>query len=399
MSALRARADLLVPRSADIPGAVAAIDWECATAETRYLTHDIHRYSSKYIPQIARQAIELLADPGELVLDPMVGSGTTLVEAWLSGRRSLGLDVNPLAVLISRVKSRRVDSSLVDKAVAELVELAATLESVGGGQLQLSSSSRFEAAFSSAQEDPRLHDPWFKKWFQPQILADLLILDHEIARLTDERVRDLARVALSDILRRSSNAHSGYPNVMFNRRTPEKPRPGPIFARTLLAYTELVKKLEALGMPEPEVALADARSTGLEECSVDAIVSHPPYIGSVPYAEYGVLSLKWMGADARELDAELLGGRRQSRDVVERFYTSYGTVLAEGFRVLRPGRGMFLMVGDPVVRGTLIDLAVMTRELAASAGFEEVTSTIRQGVNRRANKMAHETLLFFEKPA
>jgi hypothetical protein len=145
------------------------------------------------------------------------------------------------------------------------------------------------------------------------------------------------------------------------------------------------------------VELRDARSTKLAANSVDAIVSHPPYIGSVPYAEYGLLSLRWFGADDRELDAQLLGGKRRSPDVIDRFRVTFAEILQEAHRVLRHGRSMFLMVGDPVVRGEVVDLAAMTRELAASSGFVEIASSTRRGVNRRANKMAHETLLFFEK--
>jgi len=78
--------------------------WEYTEADTQHLTHNIHRYSGKFIPQIAGRVIGLVTQPGELVVDPYCGSGTTLVEAALLRRRALGLDLNPLAVLIARVK-------------------------------------------------------------------------------------------------------------------------------------------------------------------------------------------------------------------------------------------------------------------------------------------------------
>ena len=135
----------------------------------------------------------------------------------------------------------------------------------------------------------------------------------------------------------------------------------------------------------------------LEDCSVDAVISHPPYIGSVPYAEYGLLSLKWLGADPKALDRELTGGRRQSSDVVSRFRDGYGLMLREASRVLRPSRHVFLMVGNPVVKGEKIDLAKMSIELAGANGLRLVASTVRTGGNRRANKMGEEYLLFFQK--
>ena len=81
------------------------IDWEFSDADTQYLTHNIHRYSGKFIPQIAQQVIQLLTVPGDTVLDSYMGSGTTLLEAQLSGRNAIGVDLNPLAVLISQVKN------------------------------------------------------------------------------------------------------------------------------------------------------------------------------------------------------------------------------------------------------------------------------------------------------
>jgi hypothetical protein len=257
----------------------------------------------------------------------------------------------------------------------------------------------FDRAVSTAFEDRRRTDPWFVKWFQPSVLDDLLTLDAAIGQIADKRAHNLAFVALSENLRRSSNAHSGFPNVMFDKQAPPKPPPAPAFARTLLAYAECVRQLDILDGPQPTASLGDARNTGLADESVDAIISHPPYIGSVPYAEYGLVNLKWLGVDHRVLDGELLGGRRQSRDVVDRFQIMYSDVLVEAHRVLRPGRGLFLMVGNPVVKGRVVDLARITHETAVAVGFVETAATRRRGINRRANKMAHETLLFFQKPS
>src|SRR5580658_9993158 len=78
--------------------------WEYSEAETQLFTHNIHRYSGKFIPQIASRAISLLTSPGEFVVDPYCGSGTTLLESVLLGRRALGIDLSPLAVLIARTK-------------------------------------------------------------------------------------------------------------------------------------------------------------------------------------------------------------------------------------------------------------------------------------------------------
>lgn len=68
---------------------IQSTDWEFTDSDTQYLTHNIHRYSGKFIPQIAGKAIELLTNPQDLILDSYMGSGTTLLEAALRGRNSI----------------------------------------------------------------------------------------------------------------------------------------------------------------------------------------------------------------------------------------------------------------------------------------------------------------------
>jgi hypothetical protein len=70
----------------------------------RGLTHDFYKYPARFSPVFARAAIELFTKPGDLVLDPHVGGGTTLVEARASGREGLGVDISSLAQFVAQVK-------------------------------------------------------------------------------------------------------------------------------------------------------------------------------------------------------------------------------------------------------------------------------------------------------
>jgi len=82
------------------------------------LTHNIYRYPGRFSAVFARAAIEAFSDPGDLILDPFVGGGTTLVEASALGRSSLGIDLNELAVFVSQAKT----TLLEDLRLSELLE-------------------------------------------------------------------------------------------------------------------------------------------------------------------------------------------------------------------------------------------------------------------------------------
>jgi len=76
---------------------------------SNYASHALHAFAAKLPPQLPRVFIEGLTRKGETVMDPMMGSGTAIVEAFLCGRRAVGFDIDPLAMMICSVKTHPVD--------------------------------------------------------------------------------------------------------------------------------------------------------------------------------------------------------------------------------------------------------------------------------------------------
>jgi DNA modification methylase len=89
------------------------------------MTHEIYRYPARFSPEFVRACLTGYSEPGDIVLDPFVGGGTTAVEALASGRRFVGFDLNPLATLLTRAKTtplyraeRRQLESWIERAFA-----------------------------------------------------------------------------------------------------------------------------------------------------------------------------------------------------------------------------------------------------------------------------------------
>src|SRR5207248_5668314 len=93
------------PASSQVVGRLQQIDWDFRDAKTSYLTHSLHPYPAKFIPQIPNALIQEFSSVGDNVGDIFCGSGTTLVEGLLLKRNVVGIDANPLACLISAAKT------------------------------------------------------------------------------------------------------------------------------------------------------------------------------------------------------------------------------------------------------------------------------------------------------
>lgn len=376
-------------------------NWEFTEADTQYLTHNIHRYSGKFIPQIAQSAIKILSRPQEIIFDPYAGSGTTPLEAMLLGRNVIGIDLNPLAILIASVKTMRVTEDALQEIEHDVIPFINAL--ISNGQISIFDQPITKSKTGEPTNSPnrwRESDEWHTKWFQPHVLKQLIQLYDIVECISNKQAKDITTVAFSDILRRSSNASSKYPNVMYDKNCKHKPLPAPFFLESLYYVVNGLKDLSGK-LPtdvKAEIKLCNNIHTELAGDFVDCIVTHPPYIAAIPYAEYGSLSLHWLGYNERSLDKELTGGRRHSKKVVDYFAEDYRKFFIECYRVLKPGKFAFIMVGNPTSNGVVVPLNSITTDYANDAGFEYVTTAIRKGMNRRGNNMGEEYMIFIRKP-
>jgi DNA modification methylase len=83
--------------------------------DTAYITHGYHRYPAKFIPQIVSRLVEKYTKKGDLVVDPFGGCGTTLVESKVMCRPSIGVDINPVAVLMTKAKKTPIEPRKIEE--------------------------------------------------------------------------------------------------------------------------------------------------------------------------------------------------------------------------------------------------------------------------------------------
>ena len=365
------------------------LDWELQKANTRYATHGYHPYSAKYIPQIPNYLISKFSEKNDLILDNFMGSGTTLVESKILGRNAIGVDINPLACLISKVKItnlRKSDLKNVSTICASMKEDILVVRS----HANLTNHEHRNRILI----DDSLH-PNIRKWFHEDVLCELVIIKKRICSIENRDIRDFLLVALSSILRGVSNAASGFGNLMINKHIILKKR---IYEKFVYAVKYMINGMLEFNKISTKSNMRifnhDCRSLlFINDETVDFICTHPPYMAAVPYAEYQKLSLWWLGFDQCALEKSLIGGQRSRADTQDRFFRGMHTALMEMKRVLVKKKYCCIIIGNPMYHGKVLALNDFIKNEAKAIGFIVLKEISRGKYKSTMGKMKEEFIL------
>jgi DNA modification methylase len=325
-----------------------------ARGEIDRVTHRFHTYPARMHPDAARALLGTL--PGARVLDPFCGGGTLLVEAMLAGRRAIGRDVNPVAVLTATARTRLLGRG-------EQKGLRANAERIVSHVAELAPRA----------EPPPLVAP-LRSWYGRQALGELSAL----SLLIDDAppvARPLLRAILSSLVVKYSQRASD----TSARRVEGEPRRGAVTRAFAARADELVRMLGELRRRVPDavepadVAHGDARDIVVAEA--DLIVSSPPYPGTYDYLPMQHLRLAWLGASAT-LDAPAdveIGARRGFKEDVEAGYTRWQEAtlawLTSAAKALTPEGLLAILIGDGISDKRLLEARSATVRAAKSAGL------------------------------
>jgi SAM-dependent methyltransferase len=332
------------------------------------------------------------AGEGLTVLDPMAGSGTSIVVARARGHHAIGIDADPLAVLISKVWSSDVPEGRVVLAKAEALLERMDWRSVAEGE-----------AYPIGADDKETRD-FVRYWFDPTCRRQLTALSRRINLIQDQGLRHLFWCALSRLIIVKQSGASRAMDVAHSRphrvydEAPLWPIDGfvPALRRILAAAPFRAGVVDR--RPDARITLGDARDLPIDDDTVDALITSPPYLNAIDYLRGHRLSLVWMKHSVEELrrirsasigrergtenaaDAEIDDAIEASveshdalppqlRSIVTGYLQDMRQVLAETARVLKQSGRAIFVVGDCTTHGFNIRNSAAIDYLAAKVGL------------------------------
>ena len=354
--------------------------------------HAIHAFAANFPARLPRHFIEGLSEPGETVLDPMAGSGSTLLEGWLLGRRVIGADLDPLARRQCRAKTAWVDPHVVEET----------------GQRVLANARRRTAvdhpldAFRRELDDAT--NAFLDYWFLPETQVELAALALEIRQETGSVLRNLLEVLFSATIVTKSGGVSRARDLAHSRphRVADKqPRsPFRMFENQVRQASRAFAETPDTGGAGSHFIAADSRSLPLSDNSIDLVVTSPPYANALDYMRAHKFSLVWLGQRVGKLGnlrGKYIGAERQSAQeaeplpddaqraiaalseidlsksrVLSRYLLEMRQAIQEMHRVTRPGRAVVIVVGPSTMRGQRIATQEYLAGIAEQVGFEVV---------------------------
>ncbi|MDR0917920.1 MAG: hypothetical protein LBM93_01510 [Oscillospiraceae bacterium] len=329
--------------------------WDFKGEDTKELTHGLHTYPAVMVYPISRKIIDIMQETHQLnsLLDPFMGSGTVLIEAMLAGYKQIyGVDLNPLAQLITKVKMTIINSESLKLESENLYRgLRDNFDSlsvtINGLNEYITSEKGLDVSAKTGWGDsaPNLIREYFNTinfaydipeyknigyWFKPTVILELQILKNAIKKESDMDIRDFFFIAMSETIRLVSNRRNGE-FKMFRMPADKVLKHNPSvlaeFTKILNRNIEKMKDFERICLehkfcPEIKIVAEDTRQlNSIPDNSIDIMITSPPYGDSrttVAYGEFSRLSLQWLDLcdnpeDTTKIDSKLMGGKKYAK--------------------------------------------------------------------------------------
>ncbi len=350
---------------------------DVGSTESGYLTHDFLRWYGKLIPQLVSKLLDLYSEENDTVLANFSGSGTVALEAHLANRNAIGIDANPLALLLSRVKSSPAKIN-----ADELIEF-----------LDKNMPERTSREYSE--------DAFLQKWFSPEAYDSLDKYFQACQKIEDVKLRETTTLAIAAIVKKVSKVDARCVNhIVVDKNKKIYDVKSTLYEKLKDISTDVDSLIDKKSKATVTIKAGDARKLDLESNSVDLIISHPPYLGAIDYTNIMQLENVILGNDNKEID-----GKDISTTSMKNYLLSMQLVFDEMERVLKHGKHMAIIIGDNRKDGNIQPtFAYFIHDATNRLGLElrDIFVWITKGkagmnVARRGNFIDHNYILIFKK--
>jgi len=360
--------------------------WDFNGAKTKPHSHGFHTYPAMFIPQVARRLLLAYSQKDDTICDIFCGSGTALIESRLLGRNSYGIDLNPLAIFLAKVKTTPLKYQLLENAYIKLL-------------------TRIEKIKNTEIEKPQFKNLEF--WFKNRVITELAKMKKAIKEIKNKKIQNFFLVAFSETVRKSSNTKNGEFKLVRIKKDLEKYNPNvlKIFKQKAESNIKAMKEFyqDVDKKTWTKIILGDSsKNNGIKKNSIDCIITSPPYGDSrttVAYGQFSRLSAQWLDIfdnpdNASGVDKELLGGKatknlnsplvssylseslekiakkdeKRARDVLS-FYLGLNDCLAQAYKMLKHKKYFCIVIGNRLVKQVRIPTDFIVAELAQKIGF------------------------------
>ena len=362
------------------------IDWSFSNCRQDSISL-LHPYPARFIEELPRQLIALLGCPdGAVVFDPFCGSGTALVEAQRAGLKSVGVDLNPIACLISRVKTGKLGNNFLEfaKQIADRAE------------------DRYSSDYVTIPEIPNLNH-----WFKVDVQKALSAIMYEIsAAKIAEDTKSAMLFSLSSIIVRVSNQESDTRYAAVEKRVEAQDVFKSFYAacKKLALAKQEVTFDTSVKVIENNILEVSPESIG---DSVGLVITSPPYPNAYEYWLYHKYRMWWLGYDPISVRTYEIGARphyqKKNGQTEQDFEKQMSQVFSLFDRTVIKGGHICIVIGRSIIKGREVDNAEMMTKIAKNHGYtpiakipREIAST-RKSFNLSYGKITTEHIVIYRR--
>lgn len=354
-----------------------------------------HPFPARLPISVAKYLVNGLTKDQAVILDPMMGSGTTLIAAKECGRRGIGFDRDLLAQRIAWAAT----------ASYKTRELETLGESILRRATEISGAKPSLTSLRDGMTDEDVD--FLKYWFTIKAQRELFAFQRAIREVENDRLQNLAWVVFSSLIIAKSAGASRALDISRSRphRVDEKPiaLPMEMWTRRFNAAVQRSRFVDSELKAKVTASAGDARKLSLSDKSVDFILTSPPYRNAVDYLRSHKFSLVWMGAsipEVRDLRGTMIGSERglfsldgipdalenrltrviaprREQAMTRRYLSDLRKTIGEMQRVLKPGGLAVMVVGPTMINSKKTDAANVLDQIAQHVGLTPIGSSIR----------------------